>query len=87
MDPVTLYIVLKMANGNVRPIERAFVDGPACEEHVSKLIKPRTDAATIIRYECVGLPMTPSAPSWYVEYAPPKRIEGVPLSLELQPRH
>ncbi len=86
VDPATLYIVFQMANGTVRPMERAFVDAAVCEEYVGKVIKPRTDIATVVRYECVSLEKMQSAPSWYRQYTPVQKvIQGVPLDLEYQP--
>lgn len=75
MDPATLYIVFLLPNGTLKPMERPFVDAGACEKYVAHQIRPKTEKATIVRYECVELLKMQSAPKWYLRYAPQRLID------------
>ncbi len=86
MDPATLYVLLTMANGDDRAIERPFATVEACEEFVARVMRPQSDKATIQRYECVAHSRTQSVPSWYLPYASPRRIQGIPLSDVYRPK-
>ena len=79
MDAATLYILFTLADGSAKALEKGFVDTGICESYVSNVIKPRTDIATVDRYECVSLVERQSAPDWYTEHATQKLIHGVPV--------
>lgn len=79
MDPATLYILFTLADGSAKALEKGFVDTRMCESYVSDVIKPRTDIATVDRYECVSLVERQSAPDWYTKHTPQKLIHGVPV--------
>ena len=79
MAAATLYILFTLADGGLKVLEKGFVDTGMCESYVSDVIKPRTDIATVDRYECVSLVERQSAPDWYTQHTPQKLIHGVPV--------
>lgn len=86
MDAATLYMLFTLAkDGNAveRAVEKAFPSVQDCELYVKAVRK--LPSGTVLRHECVSLEKMQSAPAWYLDYAPQRLIQGVPLELKNMP--
>lgn len=86
MDAATLYMLFTLAKDSPaveRAIEKGFPSVQDCELYVKAVRK--LPSGTVLRHECIALEKQQSAPSWYLQYAPQRLIQGVPLELRHMP--
>jgi hypothetical protein len=85
MEPATLYILFALADGTQKAIERRFPSASDCDGYVEHVVKPRSQHAKIVRFECVLEASMAKAPEWFPRPEPERLIHGVPLELKHQP--
>lgn len=79
MDPATLYIVFKVANGSDRTWQRQFPSTEECEKFVESARERSPADTVIVSYACQSPEVAP--PRWIRE----SLVEGVPLDPKYRP--
>lgn len=84
MDPATLYILYKLADGTEKVRERRFETVSACEAYVKKAFPPRPEVQ-LVHYRCANLFKMEGAPDWYTQHGAVKVINDDSLDPKYRP--
>lgn len=79
MEPATLYLLYKLADGSDRMWQRQFPSMEMCEEFVSRVSARKPTDIDLVNSACWPLGKTP--PTWVTD----RPVYGVPLDPKYRP--
>ena len=79
MEPATLYLLYKLADGSKRMWQRPFPSMETCEGFVSEVVKRKPSGIVALNSACWPLGKTP--PTWVTD----QPVYGVPLDPKYRP--
>ena len=86
MEPATLYMVFKLADGPAEGWRWSLSSMEECQTSLADLKKKKPADAEILQSACLPNAVYREPPRWYADALKERVINGVPLDEEYMPR-